>query len=44
MTGHIPVMVDAVLDRVEEGSAPSKEFLTEEIVSGAFRERLMTRP
>lgn len=37
-------MVEAVLDRVEEGSAPSKAFLTEEIASGAFRERLMTRP
>lgn len=37
-------MVDAVLDRVEEGSAPSEAFLSEEVVSGAFRDRLMTRP
>jgi tetratricopeptide (TPR) repeat protein len=37
-------MVDAVLDRVDEGPAPSSAFLSEEVVSGAFRERLMTRP
>ena len=41
--GDLP-MVDAVFDRVEEGSAPSKAFLAEEVVSSAFRERLMTRP
>ena len=38
------LMVEAVLDRVEEGAAPSSMFLTEEVISGAFRERLMTRP
>ena len=43
IAGDLP-MVDAVLDRVEEGSEPSKAFLIEEVVSGAFRERLMTRP
>jgi len=43
ITGDLP-LVDEVLDRVEEGRAPSKVFLKEEIVSGAFRERLMTRP
>jgi tetratricopeptide (TPR) repeat protein len=37
-------MIDAVLDRVDEGPAPSSAFLSEEVVSGAFRERLMTRP
>ena len=41
--GDLP-MVDAVLDRVEEGAEPSGVFLTEDIVSGALRERLMTRP
>ena len=41
--GDLP-MVDAVFDRVEEGSAPSREFLGEDVVSSAFRERLMTRP
>ncbi len=43
MAGDLP-MVDAVFDRVEEGSAPSRAFLGEEVVSSAFRERLMTRP
>ena len=43
IAGDLP-MVDAVLDRVEEGSAPSRAFLNEEVGSGAFRERLMTRP
>ncbi len=43
ISGDLP-MVEAVLDRVEEGSAPSSVFLTEEVISGAFRERLMTRP
>jgi len=43
IAGDLPV-VEAVLDRVEEGPEPSKIFLTEEIASGAFRERLMTRP
>jgi Flp pilus assembly protein TadD len=43
IAGDLP-MVDAVLDRVEEGAEPSKAFLIEEVVSGAFRERLMTRP
>lgn len=37
-------IVEAVSDRVEEGSAASQAFLTEELVAGAFRERLMTRP
>ncbi len=41
--GDLP-MVEAVLDRVEEGSEPSKAFLNEEVLEGAFRERLMTRP
>jgi Flp pilus assembly protein TadD len=41
--GDLP-LVEAVLDRVEEGAEPSKTFLAENIVSGAFRERLMTRP
>jgi Flp pilus assembly protein TadD len=41
--GDLP-MVDAVLDRVEEGAESSRVFLAEEILSGAFRERLMTRP
>ena len=43
IAGDLP-MVDAVLDRVEEGSAGSRVFLSEEVISGAFRERLMTRP
>jgi tetratricopeptide (TPR) repeat protein len=43
IAGDLP-MVDAVLDRVEEGSEPSMAFLIEEVVSGVFRERLMTRP
>jgi hypothetical protein len=43
IAGDLP-MVDAVLDRVEEGSEPSRLFLSEEVVSGAFRERLVTRP
>ncbi len=37
-------IVEAVSDRVEEGSASSQAFLTEEFAAGAFRERLMTRP
>ncbi|HIF07141.1 MAG TPA: hypothetical protein EYQ64_09390 [Gemmatimonadetes bacterium] len=37
-------MVEAVFDKVEEGAEPSGAFLAEEIVSGAYRERLMTRP
>jgi tetratricopeptide (TPR) repeat protein len=41
--GDMP-MVEAVLDRVEEGPAPSELFLNEEIALGALRERLMTRP
>ena len=41
--GDLP-MVDAVLDRVEEGAAPARTFLSEDVVSDAFRERLMTRP
>lgn len=41
--GDLP-MVEAVLDRVEEGATPSEAFLNEEIASGALRERLMTRP
>ena len=41
--GDMP-MVEAVLDRVEEGPVPSEAFLNEEIALGALRERLMTRP
>lgn len=41
--GDMP-MVEAVLDRVDEGATPSEAFLNEEIASGALRERLMTRP
>jgi Flp pilus assembly protein TadD len=43
IAGDLP-LVDEVLNRVEEGAGPSKLFLVEEIVSGALRERLMTRP
>lgn len=43
IVGALP-MVDAVLDRVEEGPAGSRAFLSEEVISGAFRERLMARP
>ena len=43
ISGDLP-MVEAVFDRVEEGAEPSRVFLAEEIVSGAFCERLMTRP
>lgn len=43
IAGDLP-LVNEVLDRVEEGAGPSKVFLAEEIVSGALRDRLMTRP
>jgi hypothetical protein len=36
-------LVEAVLDRVDDGGKASEEFLTEELVSSALRERLMTR-
>ena len=36
-------IVEAVLERVDDGREASKEFLIEELVSSAFRERLMTR-
>ena len=37
-------LVDAVFDRVEEGHEASKTFLEEDFITGALRERLMTRP
>ena len=36
-------IVEAVLEQVDDGGEASKEFLIEELVSSAFRERLMTR-
>ena len=41
--GDLP-LVEAVSDRVEEGREASKTFLEEDFVTGALRERLMTRP
>jgi len=41
--GDLP-LVEAVSDRVEEGYKSSKTFLEEDFVTGALRERLMTRP
>jgi len=43
LPGDLP-LVEAVFDRVEEGQAASSTFLEEELVAGALRERLMTRP
>ena len=37
-------LVEAVSDRVDEGYEASKTFLEENFVTGALRERLMTRP
>jgi len=42
VTGDLAI-VEAVLDRVDNGGEASEEFLTEELVSSALRERLMTR-
>jgi len=36
-------LVESVLDRVDDGGKASEELLTEELVSSALRERLMTR-
>ena len=43
ISGDLP-MVEAVSDRVEEGHEAAKIFLEEDFVTGALRERLMTRP
>ena len=42
-SGDLP-LVEAVSDGVEEGHEACKTFLEEEFVTGALRERLMTRP
>ena len=41
--GDLP-LVEAVSDQVEEGYEAAKTFLEEDFVTGALRERLMTRP
>ncbi len=43
ISGDLP-LVEAVSDRVAEGHEESKTFLEEDFVTGALRERLMTRP
>ena len=37
------MIVEAVIERVDVGWEASEEFLTEELVLSALRERLMTR-
>ena len=42
VAGDLPI-VEAVLERVDDGREASEEFLAEELASSALRERLMTR-